>query len=72
MIDNMGSILGVDPSIIRSDDEAKALAAAEAKQQAQMASTDQGKVMADTAKTVSEIDTGDNMLSKVMGRAGLG
>lgn len=72
-IDEYGESLGVDPAIVRSDDEAVALAQAEAQrmQQAQaMAAAQQG---ADIAKTASDTELSeDNALGAVMRRAGIG
>jgi len=72
-IDEYAESLGVDPSMIRSDDEVAAMAQAEAQQAAQaqaMASAQQG---VDIAKTASETNMNeDNALGAVMQRAGLG
>lgn len=72
-IDEYAESLGVDPSIINSDDEVNAMAQAEARaaQQAQaMVVAQQG---ADMAKTASETPINeDNALGMVMSRAGLG
>ena len=72
-IDEYAESLGVDPSLIRSDDEVEAMAQAEAQQAAQaqaMAVAQQG---AEMAKTASETEISeDNALGSVMRRAGLG
>ena len=71
-IDDYADALGVNPSVIVSDEEVKARAAAEAQAQAQAASMEQGKSMADIAKTASETEiTENNALGNVMRRAGL-
>ena len=71
-VDEYAESLGVDPSLIRSDDEVAAMAEAEAQQAAQaqaMATAQQG---AEMAKTASETDMNeDNALGAVMRRAGL-
>lgn len=71
-IDEYGESLGVDPAIIRSDDDAAQLTLAEQQQAAQaqaMAAAQQG---ADMAKTASETEISeDNALGAVMRRAGL-
>lgn len=72
-VDEYAESLGVDPSLIRSDEQVAALVEAEQQQAAQaqaMAVAQQG---AELAKTASETDTGDgdNALGSVMRRAGL-
>ena len=71
-IDEYAESLGVDPSMIRSDDEVTAMALAEQQQAAQaqaMATAQQG---VDMAKTASETDLSeDNALGATMRRAGL-
>jgi hypothetical protein len=71
-VDMYGESLGVDPSLIRSDDEVAAMAQAEAQQAAQaqaMANAQQG---VDMAKTASEVEvTENNALGTMMRRAGL-
>ena len=72
-IDDYGDSLGVDPSLVRSDEEAAALVAADAQAAAQaqaMAIAEQGVNM---AKTASETDMSeDNALGATMQRAGIG
>lgn len=71
-VDEYAVSLGVDPSLIRSDEEVAAMAQAEQQQLAQaqaMANAQQG---ADMAKTASETEVSeDNALGAVMRRAGL-
>ena len=55
-IDDYADALGVAPSTVRSDAEASEAMAAEAQQQQQMAMLQAGEQMANTAKTVSEVD----------------
>lgn len=72
-LDDYAESLGVDPGMIRSDDEVQALAQAEAQQAAQaqaMAVAEQGANMAKTASETNISD--DNALGAVMQRAGLG
>lgn len=72
-VDEYAESLGVDPSMVRSDDEVEAMMQADAlqAQQAQaMAVAQQG---ADLAKTASDTNMSeDNALGAVMQRAGLG
>jgi len=71
-INEYAESLGVDPALIRSDDEVAQRVQVEAQQAAQaqaMAAAEQG---ANIAKTASETDTGgDNALGAVMRNAGL-
>ena len=71
-IDEYAESLGVDPAMVRSDDEVTAMAQAEAQQAAQaqaMATAQQG---VDMAKTASETElSDDNALGATMRRAGL-
>lgn len=71
-VDDYAESLGVDPAMVRSDDEAEAMAQAEAQQAAMaqsMAMAQQGVEMAKTASDAN-IDE-DNALGNVMRRAGL-
>jgi hypothetical protein len=71
-IDMYADSLGVDPSLVRSDDDAAELGQIEAQQQAQAQAMAQAQQMADVAKTASETDTGgDSALGAVMRQAGL-
>lgn len=71
-VDMYSESLGVDPSLIRSDDEVAAMAQAEAQQAAQaqaMANAQQG---VDMAKTASEVEvTENNAVGAMMRNAGL-
>lgn len=71
-IDEYADALGVDPSIVASDDEVAAAAAAE---QAALEAQQQGEAMAqmvDSAATMSDVDVEEgSALSDVMSRAGL-
>lgn len=71
-VDDYAEALGINPSIIVNDDDATAKAQAEAQAQAQAASMEQGKTMADMAKTAAEtpIEEG-TALGNLMRRAGL-
>lgn len=71
-VDDYAEALGVNPKIVRSDDDAGALATQEAQAAAQAAAMEQGQAMADTAKTMSDTDLNDdNALSTIMRQAGL-
>jgi hypothetical protein len=71
-IDDYGEALGVNPSIIRGDDEARAMAEAEAQAAAQAQAMEQGGQLVDMAKSASETEVSeDNALGTVMRRAGL-
>lgn len=71
-VDEYAEALGVSPSVVRSDDEVDALQRAEQQNQAQAAAMEQGKALADTAKTVADTPiTEDNALGKMMEQAGL-
>lgn len=62
VVDEYAELYGVNPEIIASDEEAEEAAQAEAQQQQAMQAAAAAPVMADAAKTVSEID-GDNLQS---------
>lgn len=69
-IDNYGEMLGVDPRVIRSTDEARAMGAARAKAAAQQAQAEQAKLMAGAAKDLSQAPVGtDSALDRVAGAA---
>ena len=71
-IDDYAAALGTNPNVVRSDDEAGALAQQEAQAQAQAAAAQQGQQMADIAKTASETDIDEeNALGTMMRNAGL-
>lgn len=71
-IDDYAEALGVNPSMIVSDEEVQAKAAAEAEAAARAASIEQGKEMVGMVKTASEAEiTDNNALGNVMRRAGL-
>ena len=71
-IDEYAESVGTSPSVIRSDDEADAMAAAEQKAAAAAAAMQQGQALADTGKTMSETEvTEDNALGTIMENAGL-
>ena len=64
LIDDHGEMLGVDPKVVRPDDEARASADAERQQQAAMIAAEQAKNVAGSAKALSETDvSGDNALT---------
>lgn len=71
-IDEYADALGVDPAIVRSDEEVAERKAAEQQQMQQQQALEAGQQVANTAKTASEVDVaGDNALSTVMRQAGL-
>lgn len=71
-IDEYAESLGVDPALVRSDEEVAAMAEAEAQQQAQMQAMAVAEQGADIAKTASETELSeDNALGATMRRAGL-
>lgn len=71
-IDEYANSVGVEPKVVRADDEAAQIAQGEQQQQAAAAAMQQGQQAADMAKTASQADTGgDNALSEIMGRMGL-
>lgn len=72
-VDEYAAALGVDPAIVNSDDVVAAMAQAEAQAAAQAQAQEQGEQLTNMAKTASETKTtGDNALSAVMQRAGIG
>lgn len=60
VVDDYADLYGVNPDIIRSDDEADQLAAAQAQQAAAMQAMENMPALAGAAKQASEVDT-DNM-----------
>lgn len=71
-VDMYGESLGVDPSLIRSDDEVAAMAQAEAQQAAQAQAMANAQAGVDMAKTASEASVSeDNALGTMMRNAGL-
>jgi hypothetical protein len=71
-IDEYAESLGVDPALVRSDDEVAAMMQADAQAAAQQQAMVNAQQGADIAKTASETDTGgDNALGTVMRNAGL-
>jgi hypothetical protein len=72
LVDDYAEALGVNPKTVRSDDEAGASMAADAKAAQQQQAAEQAQSMAQTAKTASETDIGgDNALTATLERAGL-
>lgn len=71
-INEYADALGVDPAIILSDEDARALAEAEAVAAQKAAAMEQGSAMVDMAKTASETElSDDNALGATMRRAGI-
>lgn len=71
-IDEYGESLGVDPAIIRSNDDAAALTQQQAEAAAQAQAQERVQQVAETAKTASETEVSeDNALGTVMRQAGL-
>lgn len=72
-VDDYADALGVNPKVVRSDDEVAQREEAERQALAQQAAQAQGQQLADTAKTMSETSTEEgNALSTIMSNAGLG
>lgn len=72
-IDDYADALGVDPAIVNSDEVVEQMVQAERQAQAQAQAQEQAGALAHSAKLLSETDTGgDNALSGIMERAGLG
>ncbi|MCP5057734.1 MAG: phage tail protein, partial [bacterium] len=70
-VDEYAGALGVDPSMVNSNDEAQAMADAEAQAQAQAQAMAQAEQSANVAKTASETSTaGDSVLNAAMQQAG--
>lgn len=71
-VDEYGDSIGVNPRVIRADNEAEDIMAAEQASKAQAQAAAQAQQAADVAKTASETDTsGDNGLTTVLRNAGL-
>jgi len=71
-VDEYAESLGVDPSMVRSDDEVAMMAQAEAQQAQQAQAMAAAQQTAETAKTASETEVSENnALGAVMRRAGL-
>lgn len=71
-IDEYGDAVGINPRIVRADEEAAELAAAEQQAAQQAAAMEQAQVAAQTAQTASETDLeGENALSTMLRNAGL-
>ena len=56
LIDAYGDMLGVDPTLIVADDKVAIIREQRAQMQQRAMSVEQGKTVADTAKTLSETD----------------
>jgi len=71
-IDEYADSMGVNPRIVRGDDEVNQLVAADRQQQAQAQAAAQGESLANTAKTVSETNMSEeNALGQLLKNAGL-
>jgi len=71
-VDDYAEALGVNPKIIRSDDQANAIVAAEKEALAKAQAQEQGQQLANTAKTMSETDMSEeNALGKAAQNAGI-
>lgn len=71
-VDEYADALGVNPKIIRNDKDAAGMMTAEAAATAQAQSLEQGRQLADTARTVSETNVDENnALGAIMRNAGL-
>lgn len=72
MVDEHAKAYGVNPSVIRSDDQVQDLVAAEQQQMQQAQQMETAQQIADTAKTVGDTDvTEENALGTMMRNAGL-
>jgi hypothetical protein len=70
VVDQLGTLNGVPPSIIVSDEQVAAVRQARAEQQAQINAVQMGMTAADGAKTLSGADTsGNNALTQLLGGA---
>lgn len=70
VVNSYADMLGIDPKIIRSDDEARARGEERQQQQAAVLKAQQAKDLAAAGKAASETDmTGDNALTRVIGGA---
>lgn len=66
-IDNTGTMLGVDPRIIRSDEEADAITAEQAQQQQAMAEAQQARELSQAAQAAGQTPMGgDTALARVV------
>ena len=71
-VDDYSQAMGINPAIVRSDDDVIAITEAEAVQQQQAAAVTSAKEMADTVKTASDVDLdGDNPVAVAAKNAGL-
>ena len=71
-VDDFSTAMGTNPSITRSNDDAKAITAAEQQQAQQAMAMQAAQQAADVAKTASEVNTGgENALSDTLRNAGL-
>lgn len=71
-IDEYSDAMGVNPRVVRGDDDVDKIIAAERQAQSQAAAMEQGGQLADTAKKVSETNMSeDNALGMVLKKAGL-
>jgi len=72
-VDDYAEALGIDPAIIRSDEEVAQLVEADRQAAAQQQAAAQAQQMSDMAKSASETEISeDNALGRVMQRAGIG
>jgi len=71
-VDEFAQAMGINPSIVRSDDEVEAANAQDAQNAARAAAAEQGQQLADTAKTVSETSVQEgNALNTLLENSGL-
>lgn len=71
-IDDYGRAMGVNPKLIRSDDDVQKMVAAEQQAAQQQQAMEQGKQMVDTAKQASDIEMDEgNAVGAMMRNAGL-
>lgn len=68
IVDSYADILGIDPRLVRSNEEADGIAAQQAQAQAKMEEAQQAHLLAKSAKDASQASMeGDNALSRLMG-----
>lgn len=72
VVDEYAESMGVNPRVVRADDEASEIIAAEQEQMAAAQAQESASSLVQTAKTASETDvSGDNALSTLMQETGL-
>ncbi len=71
-VDDYAEAIGINPRVVRSDDEVQQMVAADAAQAQQAAAMEQGQALATTAATVSDVDVSEgSSVGEMMRNAGL-